>query len=206
MFFLFGLAPLPQTQVDIETQEAVSSSIEIPTEVETKTAVPTPASSPPNIVLFSEEIPISLNKKIKQKISAQLIELDEEIIMLAKLVWREARGIKSTQEQAAVIWCVLNRVDNGKYGGTIKEVVTARNQFAYIKRTPVEDKFYNLARDVISRWLLEKEGFEDVGRVLPKEYLFFAGSRGRNRFREKYSSKKYWDWSLLNPYNGCDIW
>lgn len=192
------MAPLIQTQADIETQVTVSSSIEAsaPTQIVT----PTPTFSQPNMVLFSKEIPISLNEKIKEKINAQLIELDEEIIMLAKLVWREARGVKSTQEQAAVIWCVLNRVDSEKYGNTIKEVVTARNQFAYIKRTPVDDKFYNLARDVVSRWLLEKEGFEDVGRVLPKEYLFFAGRNGRNRFRKQYSSKKYWDWSLPNPY------
>lgn len=198
MTCLFGMAPLIQTQADIETQVTVSSSIEAsaPTQIVT----PTPTFSQPNMVLFSKEIPISLNEKIKEKINAQLIELDEEIIMLAKLVWREARGVKSTQEQAAVIWCVLNRVDNEKYGDTIKEVVTARNQFAYKKRTPVDDKFYNLARDVISRWLLEKEGFEDVGRVLPKEYLFFAGRNGRNRFRKQYSSKKYWDWSLPNPY------
>lgn len=36
----------------------------------------------------------------------------EEIEMLAKLIWGEARGVESTTEKAAVAWCVLNRVDS----------------------------------------------------------------------------------------------
>ena len=62
------MAPLIQTQADIETQVTVSSSIEAlaPTQIVT----PTPTFSQPNMVLFSKEIPISLNEKIKEKINA----------------------------------------------------------------------------------------------------------------------------------------
>lgn len=52
---------------------------------------------------------------------------EEEVIVLAKMLWGEARGIPSDTEKAACIWCVLNRVDNGM--GSIVEVVTAPYQF-----------------------------------------------------------------------------
>jgi hypothetical protein len=130
----------------------------------------------------------------------QLKEYDDELDMLAKLVWAEARGINSKAEQAAVIWCVLNRVDAGFSKGTISSVVRAHSQFAYSSGAPVKEGLRDLARDVVIRWLLEKRGIVDVGRVLPCNYLYFAGHDGHNWFRKSYHSRKYWDWSLPDPY------
>lgn len=48
---------------------------------------------------------------------------DEELVVLAKMLWGEARGVKSVTEQAACVWCALNRVDMGY--GPIITVVTA---------------------------------------------------------------------------------
>ena len=149
---------------------------------------------------FSDFIEIEVTKEQKENINSQLLNLENEIKMLAKLIYREARGIKSTEQKAAVVWCVLNRVDNGNYGKSIKEVITAKHQFAWVPDTPVQDEFLNLSKDVVSRWLLEKEGIQKVGRVLPKDYLFFAGRNGKNYFRQNYKSKTYWDWSLESPY------
>lgn len=134
-------------------------------------------------------------------VSEQLADMDAEIDMLARLVYAEARGVDSTMEQAAVIWCVLNRVDAGYSDGTIEGVVTAHAQFAYSSRTELTDEFQALARDVVTRWLLEKQGIENVGRVLPSDYLYFAGRNGHNRFRTAYRGNgEYWDWSLPDPY------
>ena len=131
----------------------------------------------------------------------KIVIADSEIDMLARLVWAEARGVGSTMEQAAVIWCVLNRVDNGAWGDTITDVVTAPHQFAYDEHTPVKDEFRALAQDVVKRWIYEKLGAEDVGRVLPSGYLYFAGRHGHNRFRLEYDGNgEYWDWSLPSPY------
>jgi hypothetical protein len=135
-------------------------------------------------------------------VSEQLSDMDEEINMLARLVYTEARGVDSMMEQAAVMWCVLNRVD-AEYG-TIERVVTARYQFAYSSRTNVTDEFQALAKDVLTRWLLEKRGIDDVGRVLPSDYLWFAGRNGHNRFRDAYRRGNYWDWDCINPYESED--
>lgn len=127
----------------------------------------------------------------------------EEVEMLAKTIWAEARGVKSTAQQAAVVWCVLNRVDAGGYGETIAEVVSAPYQFAYDPASPVTGEFLILAEDVLLRWGAEKAGEEDVGRTLPADYLFFEGDGVENHFRKEYEKTgETWDWSLPDPYEG----
>lgn len=129
-------------------------------------------------------------------------ERDTEAEMLAKILYRECRGVPSKTRQAAVAWCVLNRVDHEDYPDTIYEVATQKHQFAWVEKTPVTDELYALAQDVLMRWKLEKLGVGEVGRVLPKKYIFFAGHRdGENYFRATYrGSCYYWDWSLESPY------
>ena len=132
-------------------------------------------------------------------VTEQLVGFENEIEMLAQLIHAEASGIESKQEQAAVAWCVLNRFDAG-YDDTISEVIKARHQFAYRSSSPVLEDLRNLAQDVVTRWLLEKRGIADVGRVLPADYLYFAGRNGHNYFRTAYQSRDYWDWSMPDPY------
>lgn len=126
----------------------------------------------------------------------------EELEMLAKVVYREARGIEDPAQQAAVIWCILNRVDthSSEWGDTIKSVITYPNAFAWIPNTPVETKFLLLAADVCERWNLEKAGATQVGRTLPSTYLFFTGDGKVNNFTEEWKGAEYWDWSLPSPY------
>lgn len=154
---------------------------------------------------FSDTIKVKVTKEQKEKIENEILKFQPEIEMLAKLVYREARGIKSVPHKAAAVWCVLNRVDSGNYGSDIKEVITAKHQFAWDPNTKVEDEFLELSNDILIRWLLEKEGFSNVGRVLPNDYLFFAGRNGLNYFRKNYHSKEYWDWSLQSPYENDNL-
>lgn len=125
---------------------------------------------------------------------------EEELTILAKVVYREARGIEDKAHQAAVIWCILNRVDAGLGGDTITEVATYPNAFAWVPDTPVEQEFLMLAADVCERWNLEKAGQDDVGRVLPKEYLYFTGDGELNHFTTEWKGTETWDWSLKSPY------
>lgn len=133
---------------------------------------------------------------------AQANITQQDIQLCAKLVWGEARGVGSKAEQAAVIWCALNRLDTGRYGDSLYEVVTAPYQFTgYQDTNPVTDDFYMLAVDVLTRYNLERAGKTDVGRTLPKDYLFFVGKGGRNWFRKTYRGDEIrWNWSLPDPY------
>lgn len=127
----------------------------------------------------------------------------EEVEMLAKTIWAEARGVPSTARQAAVAWCALNRLDVGTFGDTLAEVLSKPYQFAYDPASPVTDEFLALADDVLHRWYLEQNGVEDVGRTLPEDYLFFEGDGLENHFRKEYEKTgDTWDWSLPDPYEG----
>ena len=121
--------------------------------------------------------------------------------MLAKVIWAEARGVPSDAEKAAVAWCALNRLDDGTYGETLSDVLTAPYQFAYFESSPVTEELSELARDVLERWQAEKRGATDVGRTLPPDYYFFDGDGEHNHFRQEFTGHDdTWDWSLPDPY------
>lgn len=135
---------------------------------------------------------------------------EEDAIVLAKMLWGEARGIgtyetngncvSSKCQQAAVIWTVLNRYDAG-YADTIIEVVTVKNQFVgYRASNPVDEELMELVMDVLDRWNDEKHGESDVGRVLPADYMWFRGDGRYNHFRNDYNSTTRWGWNLEDIY------
>lgn len=199
-----------------ETEVKPTSTMEIvtntptlkPTNTPIKTLSPTETPKPTvetvdtnEKIYYSDTIKVLVTPEQKKIVEEKLENYSKEIIMLAKVVYREAGGVPYKHHQAAVIWCILNRVDHESFDNSIKKVITAKNQFAWIESTPILDEFVELSKDVMTRWLLEKEGIEDNGRVLPKDYLYFAGRNGLNHFRKKYKDNKYWNWSLESPYD-----
>lgn len=165
-----------------------------------------------NLERQQDEIQIVLTHKAAEMAEAQASAVQqptgqaytttqEEIETLAKIVYQEARGIPQKSHQAAVIWCILNRVDDGYWGDNIVDVATYPNAFAWVPDTPVKEELVDLVVDVVTRWNHEKEGLSDVGRTLPKEYLYFTGDGSYNHFTKEWKSTDYWDWSLPDPYN-----
>lgn len=125
---------------------------------------------------------------------------NEEIDHIAKTVWGEARGLSKTH-QAGVVWAILNRCDDGRFGKGVIGVITAPSQFAgYRSGNPVDPEIRDLVVDVLDRYSQEKAGIDNVGRVLPKEYLYFRGNGRVNLFSKKWNSNNVWDWSLESPY------
>lgn len=128
---------------------------------------------------------------------------DENAKYIAKTIYGEARGCSKT-EQAAVAWCILNRVDSDDpyYPDDIVSVITQEDQFdGYDPEHPVLQEHYELALDVIDLWLQEDGKGIVAGRVLPKEYLWFKGDGECNVFRNAYEGEcDIWDWSLASPY------
>lgn len=151
---------------------------------------------------------------------------EEDVIILAKMVYGESRGVRgfynditgkyvtNTEQIAACMWSVLNRVDSG-YGDNIYEVVTAPNQYiGYSSSNPVQEDFAILAHDVLLRWQLEKILSElgisaDVGRTLPaptEEELWCwfksdVNRSGANVFRSKFKNGQDYNWTLNSPYS-----
>lgn len=153
----------------------------------------------PDLAIYSSESEAATPERIAQEQPKLYTEADVE--MLARLIYTEARGVKSKTEQAAVVWVVLNRLDNpDRPQKTIAEIVTAPFQFDYRPWVPVLPEFKELATDVLERWQAEKNGAVDIGRILPVEYQYFEGDGERNYFSAEWKSGEFWDWSLDSPY------
>lgn len=120
---------------------------------------------------------------------------------MAQALYGEARGVESKERQSAVIWCILNRVDDPRWPDTIEEVCIQSQFNGYDPNHPILPELYELTLDVYTRWIREKSGETNVGRTLPSEYVFFHGDGRENHFRTEYmDTGVYWDWSLENPY------
>lgn len=124
-----------------------------------------------------------------------------EVEALAKMLYGEARGIPSDTEKAACVWCVLNRVDDPRFPDTVLEVLEAPYQFSgYSADYPVLPELEALAADVLTRYHAERDGEENVGRVLPPEYCFFTGDGKHNHFTIGWQDTETWGWTLESPY------
>ena len=132
---------------------------------------------------------------------AEYVPNTAEVEALAKLIYGEAGIVHSTTEQAAVVWCVLNRVDDPRFPDTVLEVIEAPYQFSgYDPEYPVKEEFALLAADVLTRYRAERDGEKNVGRVLPAEYCFFTGDGRRNHFTTEWKSTDCFGWTLESPY------
>ena len=110
---------------------------------------------------------------------------EADVTALAQMLYGEARGC-TVDNQMKCVWCVLNRVDDTRFPDTIQGVLSQPSQFhGYSPDFPVWDELKEVARDVLTRWSLEKQGVT-VERELPNTYCWFTGFNGSNHFREEY--------------------
>ena len=110
---------------------------------------------------------------------------EEDVIACARMLWGEARGC-DLENQMGCVWIVCNRVDDPRFPDTIKAVIQQPGQFhGYSTNFPATDELKEVARDVLTRWSLEKQGVE-VERELHSDYLFFYGDGAKNHFRKEY--------------------
>lgn len=136
------------------------------------------------------------NARLKREsdyINSKITQSD--INILADVMHSEANGL-ATKEVAMVAWCILNRFDNG-WAKSIYGVATAKGQFTRRGNTK---KYSWLAKDVLTRYYKEKLGYQDVGRVLPKDYFYFTGRNGHNYFRKTFKGSRTYQFNLKDPY------
>lgn len=150
----------------------------------------------------AEETPAVIIEQSSGTASAEYAPDAAEVEAIAKLIYGEAGVVPSTTEKAAVVWCVLNRVDDPAFPDTVLEVITAPLQFSgYSAENPIYEEYEALAADVLKRYHEEKNGNTDAGRVLPADYCFFMGDGRHNYFTREWKSKETWGWTLASPYD-----
>lgn len=115
---------------------------------------------------------------------------DEMAELAGRAIWGEAGGIQDEVQRAAVVWCACNRAD--AWDMDIGDVLTVDQFHGLAIRGEVPAEHVELARDVLARWTLEAEGWQDVGRVLPERFLYFEGNGIVNLFSTEYGGGEYW--------------
>lgn len=100
---------------------------------------------------------------------------EQDIIMLCKMVYGEARGC-SAAEQALCVWTVLNRLDDGRFGSTIEYILTAKNQFfGYKQHFPVTDGIRAVVERVLEAWAAGESAPVLPPYAIRNDYLYFSG-------------------------------
>lgn len=115
---------------------------------------------------------------------------DELAELAGRAIWGEAGGIQDEAQRAAVVWCACNRAD--AWDMEIGDVLTVDQFHGLAIKGKVPAEHVELARDVLARWTLEAEGWQDVGRVLPGRFLYFEGDGWVNHFSTEYGGGEYW--------------
>lgn len=185
----------------------VSPAPDIPTGQDDTTAeaaiTTTAATSPtpePEPEPYTEPVATTAENTEPEVVQLSFMFTSEDVELIGRTIWGEAGGVASKAERAAVAWCILNRAD--LWHQSIKEVVTAPAQFqGYRPEGDCPREHLDLAADVLTRWEAEHQGATEVGRVIPREYLFFMGDGERNHFTTEWLGTDCWGWTLPDPYN-----
>lgn len=110
-----------------------------------------------------------------------------DVDLVSRTIWGETRGCCEA-EQRAQAWCILNRVDDPRFPGTVRAVVTEPNQFqGYSPSNPVEP-FRELAREILILWHAGE-------REIPEDMVFCSGDGRHQRFRTTWlitEETEYW--------------
>lgn len=158
------------------------------------------SSVKPNYIVEAQDRPSVVPTSEVESKDGRALYTDADACDIARVLYDECRGVPSRTEQACVAWVILNRAD--KTGMSIHDIIREPSQFSFSEDTQIDIDLYILAYDVLLRWGLEHNGEADVGRVLPKEFLFFSGDGDRNHFRNHYEYPfDVWDYSLESPYS-----
>lgn len=148
---------------------------------------PTVIPCAPEVVATEPSEPVSFDEAL----AAAKADVDGELAeWVGRAIWGEAGGVQDEAQRAAVAWCALNRAD--AWGMDIWDVLNVGAFHGLAIQGEVPAEHVELARDVLARWALEAEGWVDVGRALPEQYLYFEGDGVRNHFSTEYGGGEYW--------------
>jgi spore germination cell wall hydrolase CwlJ-like protein len=115
---------------------------------------------------------------------SNVAETDAET--LPKLVYGEARGC-SEDEWRIVIWTVLQRVDDPRWGDTVHAVVTQRKQFnGYRASNPVKDEIYAVVSEELEKWAAGELPPTIEPYATSERYYYLTGYKGHIWVREEY--------------------
>ena len=169
-----------------KSSEYIQTFIEEPPETEETT----PWAANPETLFHTEKQQATAQRLLPE--SARLLPpapsrwTEDCVTVLSRMVWGEGRGV-SRNEQKLIVWTVINRLENGRYGNSLIGIVRARGQFhGYSSRHPVTDPIRNMVIEVLEAWERGEQAKVYPPFATTPHYLYFSGRNGHNWFRERH--------------------
>lgn len=116
------------------------------------------------------------------------IELEAEWI--ARVMYGMYRPEHKDSDLRAIVWCILNRVDNKAYPGEVQAVCQQKSQWmGYSDDNPVIAKMYDIALAELKKW------HGDAVRPMSADYVYLTWSSKEILLRDTFAenrSTNYW--------------
>ena len=116
------------------------------------------------------------------------IELEAEWI--ARVMYGMAKPDHKDSDLRAIVWCILNRVDNKAYPGEVQAVCQQKSQWmGYSDVNPVIAKLYDIALAELKQW------HGDSVRPMSADYVYLTWSSKEILLRDTFAenrSTNYW--------------
>ena len=116
------------------------------------------------------------------------IELEAEWI--ARVMYGMYRPEHKDSDLRAIVWCILNRVDNKAYPGEVQAVCQQKSQWmGYSDDNPVIAKMYDIALVELKKW------HGDSVRPMSSDYVYLTWSSKEILLRDTFAenrSTNYW--------------
>lgn len=116
------------------------------------------------------------------------IELEAEWV--ARVMYGMYRPEHKDSDLRAIVWCILNRVDNKAYPGEVQAVCQQKSQWmGYSDDNPVIAKMYDIALAELKKW------HGDSVRPMSSDYVYLTWSSKEILLRDTFAenrSTNYW--------------
>ena len=117
-------------------------------------------------------------------------QIEREAEWIAKVMYGMVKPDHKDSDLRAIVWCILNRVDNKAYPGEIQAVCQQKSQWmGYSDDNPVIAKMYDIALAELKKW------HGDAVRPMSADYVYLTWSSKEILLRDTFAenrSTNYW--------------
>ena len=117
-------------------------------------------------------------------------QIEREAEWIAKVMYGMAKPDHKDSDLRAIVWCILNRVDNKAYPGEVQAVCQQKSQWmGYSDDNPVIAKLYDIALAELKSW------HNGVPRPMTADFVYLIWSSKEILLRDTFAenrSTNYW--------------
>ena len=125
---------------------------------------------------------LTLNRE--HEYGGNISEIEKEAEYISKVVYGMGRN-HSVNDQMAIVWCILNRVENKAHPSTIAEVCQQPQQWiGYSDDNPVLTEIYDVVLPILKDW------HNNSHRPMDKSYVYLSWSSDEILLRDTFEVTK----------------